>query len=56
MRENSLRANHSNGKSSNCYLIVIKGTLVKPESLDFIGFLDFRISFPLSALSVFPRF
>ena len=32
---------------SNCYQIVIKGTFLKPESLDFTGFSDFRTSLPL---------
>ena len=35
------------GRSCNCYQIVIKGTFVKPENLDFTGFFGFRISFPL---------
>lgn len=35
-------------RSCGCYQIVIKGTLEKPESLDFTGFFEPGISLPLA--------
>ena len=43
------------GRLCNCYQIVIKGTLARPESLDFTGFSDFRISFPLDLTTLISR-